>query len=94
MPRVKELIPTDKSKAVIDYCLSYKGWDDLRTEKELNIGRSARLARQKDTSRYSIAEIRQIIHGVPLSPYQISTLLGGIIWDCSGEQMQLRGGLK
>ena len=90
MPRVKELIPTDKSKAVIDYCLSYKGWDDAKTEKELNIGKSARLARQKDFSKYSIGEIRKIIHGVPLSPYQVGIVLGGVVWDCSGEQ--LKGG--
>ena len=90
MPRVKELIQTDKSKAIIDYCLSYKGWDEERMEKELGIGKSARLARKKDFSKYSIGEIRKIIHNVPLSPYQVSIVLGGLVWDWSGEQ--LKGG--
>ena len=81
MPRVKPLNPTDKRKAILSYCTQFKGWDDKRLEKELGIGKDARLARQKDIGRYSLSEIQRIIHGVPLSPSQVSTLLGGVIWD-------------
>ena len=89
MPRVKELNPQNRKKAVILFCLAWKGWDDKRLEKELGISHSTKSARLKDVDTFSLGELTKIVHGVPLSEILISELLGGVDWDISSMEVRL-----
>lgn len=89
MPKVRDLNVPNKKLAIIRYCMAFKNWDSKKLEKELNIGRDARLAREKDVCKFSLQEIQKIIHGVPLSMSQISDLLGGVQWDLSPLETRL-----
>ena len=91
MPRVREVNPKNQRRAVIEYCKYYKGWDDGKLEKELGISHTTRISRMKDIDTFSLQEIQVIIKGVPLSPEQISILLGGVKWEVS--TLQIKGGI-
>lgn len=89
MPRVRELNPQNKKKAILQFCLDWKGWDDKRLEKELGISHSTRSSRFKDVDTFSLGELTKIIHGVPLTQNLISELLGGVNWDISSMEVRL-----
>lgn len=91
MSRVREINPKNRRKAVIEYCLAYKGWDDKKLEKELGISHTTRIARMNDIDTFSMGDIQTIIKGVPLSPQQISILLGGVTWETSILEFQMKG---
>ena len=81
MARVKELNPQNPRKAIILYCMAMKGWNDGKLEKALGIGHTAKSTKMTNIDRFTLGEIATIIHGVSLTPAQISTLLGGVMWD-------------
>lgn len=84
MPRVRALNPQNPRKAIILYCMAVKGWNDTTLEKKLGICHATKSAKMGDIDRFTLGEISEIIRGVYLSPWQISTLLGGVLWESSG----------
>lgn len=90
MPRVRELNPQNKKKAILQFCLAWKNWDDLRLERELGISHSTRSARFKDISKFSYDDICKIVRGVPLTVTQVEILFD-ITWDTSNLEMKLKG---
>lgn len=93
MPRVRELVPADKRKNIIRYCLEWKGWEGGRIEKELGLSQKAFNARIREVDKFSLGELTKILHGVPLSPAQLEILMGGITWETSALSMEIRRSL-
>ena len=64
-----------KKKAVILYCLTYKGWSNKDFSKVAGISIPTMDRRMSNPETFSLREIRIMTDGVPLSPEQLKDLV-------------------
>ena len=85
MPKVSLTEDESRARAIIRYCIDYKGWDPNRVEKELGWCRQTRRNRMESPKTMNLRELRLILKGVPLTPGQADSVPGQITWDRSGD---------
>lgn len=93
MPRLSQR--HDVQKAVLVYCLEYNNYNTAKGKERLakmsGMSVSTLNARLRNPHDIELKLLMNIIRGVPLSPGQVSKLLGGLTWETESNGITIKG---